>query len=105
MPAAASVLPAARSDASANAAAVATAAVLAEERPKRKYTKTKTALEHLVARGSISIDQLRAGDRLATDYRISMTNPNRLTDATCTVIPTRISRSSNLVNDDWLIGR
>jgi hypothetical protein len=53
-------------------------AVEAEERPKRHFARTKTVLETLEARGAITLDQKRAGDRLARDYARSNTMIGRL---------------------------
>jgi Domain of unknown function (DUF6456) len=64
-----------------NAAAIEAAVELAEEaqeRPKRKYARTRTQLETLEARGGITLDQKRAGDRLAKDYARSNTTIGRL---------------------------
>jgi Domain of unknown function (DUF6456) len=53
---------------------------LGEQQPKRRrYARSRTALEHLMTRGLISPEQMRAGDKLASDYRTSQTDPSRLT--------------------------
>jgi hypothetical protein len=63
-----------------NALAREAALELGEEEPRRlRYARNKTALEQLLARGSISPEQMRAGDRLGRDYRASCTNHGRLT--------------------------
>jgi hypothetical protein len=65
---------------------------LDEERPKRRYARSKTILEGLMVRGSISTAQMRAGDRLALDYHYSWTDPNHLTAPTS---PGRVHRSAS----------
>jgi Domain of unknown function (DUF6456) len=53
---------------------------LGEEQPKRLLlARSRTMLEQLLAGGSISPEQMRAGDRLATDYRVSQSTPTQLT--------------------------
>jgi hypothetical protein len=54
------------------------AAELAPEPHKRRYSRSKTVLELLEQRGSITVEHRRAGERLERDYRDSQTNPARL---------------------------
>jgi Domain of unknown function (DUF6456) len=53
---------------------------LGEEEPRRlRYARSKTVLEQLLAGGSITPEQMRAGDRMAIDYRISQSTSTQLT--------------------------
>jgi hypothetical protein len=51
---------------------------VSESRPKRKYSRVKSQLELLAARGNISQAQRQAGERLERDYYDSNTIPCRL---------------------------
>jgi hypothetical protein len=61
-----------------NAAAVESVTAISDVPPKRRLARTKTVLELLEQRGSISIKQKRAGDRLARDYYASNTLIGRM---------------------------
>jgi hypothetical protein len=63
-----------------NAEAVAAGIELAEDRPKRRrVVRFKTQLETLEARSAITMEQKRAGERLAQDYASSNSTIGRLT--------------------------
>jgi hypothetical protein len=61
-----------------NALARAAGAEIAAKPPKRRFARTKTVLELLEQRGSITVEHRRAGERLERDYRASQTNHARL---------------------------